>query len=59
MSESVDSMVYISCSYFAANLYSSVTLTKHYVGGKSQSWLINTIAKPTWEVVIEMRWPVV
>lgn len=49
-------VVYISCSYFAANLHS--ILTKHCVGGKSQSWLINTTAKPAREVVIEMRWPV-
>lgn len=27
----------VSCSHFASNLYWSIILTKHYVGGKSQS----------------------
>lgn len=26
--------------------YPYITLTKHYVGGRSQSRLINTVAKP-------------
>lgn len=52
-------LVYVSCSYDGANLHPSVPLSKQDVGGKSQSWLINTSAKPTWEVVTGMRRPVV
>lgn len=37
----------------------TIILTKHHVGGKSQSQLINTTAMPTWEVVTETRQPVV
>jgi len=33
----VGQLVYIACNYSDVNLYSNIILTKHYVGGKSQS----------------------
>ena len=33
--------------------HSKLILTKHLVGGRSQSWLVITNAQLTWEVVIE------